>query len=222
MADAKEVAVVVGASGGLGEALVEACAVDGGMAVAALSRRPAPADRRQGVVRAYACDAADAAAVERTFQAVGTDLGPPDLVVFNVGAWRPGSVLDVHPDELEGAWRQGCLAGFVVAQVAARGMAARGRGTILFSGATAALRGSKGYVALAVPKAGLRMVAQSVARELGPKGVHVAHVVIDGQIGAAGGGLAPADIARAYLALYRQPRGAWTHELDLRAHDEGF
>lgn len=221
MAGAGEVAVVVGATGGLGEALVEACAADGGMAVAALSRRPAPAGGR-GAVRSYACDATDGAAVERTFQAVEADLGPPDLVVFNVGGWRPGSVLDVRPDELEGAWRQGCLAGFVVAQAAARGMAARGRGTILFSGATAALRGSKGYVALAVPKAGLRMVAQSFARELGPGGVHVAHVVIDGRIGAAGGGLPPADIARAYLALHRQPRGAWTHELDLRAHDERF
>lgn len=219
MAAGGEVAVVVGASGGLGRALIDACAGEG-MRVAAVSRHPS-AHAAPGV-RAYACDATRPPEVRRTFEAIRADLGEPDLVVHNIGAWRPGSVLDVTPEELEEAWRAGCLSGFIVGQEAARGMAARGRGTILFSGATAALRGSKGFAALAVPKAGLRMVAQSMARELGPRGVHVAHVVIDGHIGARGDRLAPGDIARAYLALHRQPRGAWTHELDLRAHDEPF
>ena len=103
-------------------------------------------------------------------------------------------------------------------------MLEHGRGTILFTGATASLRGGAGFVNLASPKFGLRAVAQSMARELGPKGIHVAHVVIDGQIGAVEGDakLNPADIAEAYWSLYRQPRSAWTLEADLRTWVEKF
>jgi NAD(P)-dependent dehydrogenase (short-subunit alcohol dehydrogenase family) len=173
-------------------------------------------------VRSYPCDATDPQAVKALFETVETDLGPPDLVVFNVGTWRPGSILEIKAEELEQAWRVACLGGFIVGQVAARGMVERGQGTILFSGATASIRGSANFAALAIPKFGLRALAQSMARELGSKGVHVAHIIIDGHIGASDGGLKPLEIADVYYVLHQQPRSVWTHEIDLRAWNEPF
>jgi NAD(P)-dependent dehydrogenase (short-subunit alcohol dehydrogenase family) len=143
------------------------------------------------------------------------------------------SILEAEPAEFERCWRVGCYAGFLVGRAAARRMVAQGGGTILFTGATASLRGGAGFVNLASPKFGLRAVAQSMARELGPKNIHVAHVVIDGQIRSAryehlldergsDSLLEPDSIATAYLALHRQPRSAWTQELDLRPWSEKF
>ena len=147
-------------------------------------------------------------------------LGVPDLVVFNVGTWDRGGILDLSPELFERAWRTGCLAGFLVGRAAARLMLPRGRGTIVFSGATGSLRGGSGFAAFAVPKFGLRALAQSMARELGPQGLHVAHVVLDGMIAGADDGapsaLAPAAIAAAYHDLHRQPRSAWTHASSAR------
>jgi NAD(P)-dependent dehydrogenase (short-subunit alcohol dehydrogenase family) len=183
--------------------------------------------------RAYACDASDEAAVEDLFRRIGADLGQPELVVYNAGAFVQRSILETSAEEFERCWRVGCLGGFLVGRAAARGMVARGRGTLLFTGATASLRGGAGFHNLAVGKFGLRALAQSMARELQPRGVHVAHVVIDGRIRhpdvvEKGGGhagddlLEPEAIAEAYYQLHLQPRSAWTLELDLRPWVEKF
>ena len=175
----------------------------------------------------FACDATQSAQVTATFAKIESDMGVPDLVVFNVGTWDQASILDISEELFSQAWRIGCLAGFLVGQTAARIMLPRGKGTIIFTGATASLRGGSGFAAFAVPKFGLRALAQSMARELGPKGLHVAHVILDGMIAAEGGSgsqstLAPAAIAEVYYDLYRQDRSAWSHELDLRPMNERF
>jgi NAD(P)-dependent dehydrogenase (short-subunit alcohol dehydrogenase family) len=229
--------MVVGVGPGLGFALVERFA-RAGMAVAMTARQAGRleqllAERPVDGARAYACDAADRAQVDRLFEQVQTELGTPELVTFNAGSFQPGSVLDIDPSEFERCWRIGCFAGFLVGKAAARLMVQDGRGTILFTGATAALRGSAKFANLAVPKFGLRALAQSMARELGPKGVHVAHVIIDGQIFSeryqhleAQRGpdslLRPEAIAETYYQLHLQLRSAWTHELDLRPWVEKF
>jgi NAD(P)-dependent dehydrogenase (short-subunit alcohol dehydrogenase family) len=164
---------------------------------------------------------------------VAAELGTPACVVFNAGGWARGSIVDLEPAAFERSWRAACFGGFLVGQAAARLMASSGSGTILFTGATASLRGGSGFAAFAAGKFGLRAVAQSMARELGPKGIHVAHIVIDGQIAspryqqlASERGpdalLEPAAIAQTYWDLYRQPRSAWTFELELRPWVERF
>jgi NAD(P)-dependent dehydrogenase (short-subunit alcohol dehydrogenase family) len=220
------VAVIVGAGPGLGAALARRFAT-AGMAVAVARRDAGTLGKLATEIggKAYACDATDAAAVENLFAAVTRDLGTPVLVVFNAGAYRPGGILDIDPRDFEDCWRIGCLGGLHVGQAALRRMAPLGAGTILYTGATASLRGSAGFANLAVPKFGLRALAQSMAREFGPKGIHVAHVLIDGQIGRDGGGdskLGPSAIAEAYLHLYEQHPSAWTHEMDLRPSVEKF
>jgi NAD(P)-dependent dehydrogenase (short-subunit alcohol dehydrogenase family) len=231
---AKEIALIVGVGPGLGASLARRFA-QGGLHVAIAARN---ADKLASLAhevggRVYGCDAADAASVERLFQEVERDLGAPHVAIYNAGAYAPGAVLDIEPAEFERCWRILCLGGFLVGQRAARSMAAAGRGTILFTGATASLRGGANFANLAVGKFGLRAVAQSMARELGPKGIHVAHVIIDGQIRSEryahleaqrppDGLLDPAAIAETYWQLHTQPRSAWTLELDLRPWVEKF
>lgn len=230
----KPVAVIVGAGPGLGSALAR-CFAKTGMAVAVARRNSDKLSELAAEVsgKAYSCDATDAGAVEDMFAAVTRDLGTPALAVFNAGAYRPGGILDIDPRDFEDCWRTGCLGGLHVGQAALRRMVPAGAGTIIFTGATASLRGSAGYVNLAMPKFGLRALAQSMAREFGPKGIHVAHTIIDGQIAGERRGyrvdergddavLAPAAIAEAYLHLHQQPRSAWTQELDLRPSLEKF
>jgi len=224
----KEVAIVVGAGPGLGNALVARFA-EAGMTVAAVSRRGiAPeVQKGSGIVRGYACDATMGDQVKALFASLEQELGPPDLVVFNVGTWDRASILQISDELFMHAWRTGCFGGFLVGRSAAEFMLPHGRGTIIFTGATGSIRGGAGFAAFAVPKFGLRALAQSMARELGPKGLHVAHVIIDGMIGEAGeapqeGVLKPADIAEAYYQLHRQKRSAWTHEIDLRPSAEKF
>jgi NAD(P)-dependent dehydrogenase (short-subunit alcohol dehydrogenase family) len=231
------VAVVVGVGPGLGFALAKRFA-SGGMRVALAARRQHSVEALlakeplEGAI-AYACDATRKDQVERLFEAVGRDLGTPSLVAFNAGAFRPGSVLEIDVDDFVRCWEVGCLAGFLVGQAAARRMVAARAGTILLTGATAALRGSANFANLAVPKFGLRALAQSMARELGPKGIHVGHVIIDGQIRSErhrhledqrgpDSLLQPDAIAEMYWQLHLQPRSAWTHELDLRPWSEKF
>ena len=230
----KPVAIVVGAGPGLGSALARRFAV-AGMAVAVARRN---ADKLSDLAaeiggKAYACDATDAGAVEDMFAAVTSDLGTPALAVYNAGAYRPGGILDIDPQDFEDCWRIGCLGGLHVGQAALRRMVPAGAGTIIYTGATASLRGSAGFVNLAMPKFGLRALAQSMAREFAPKGIHVAHAIIDGQIAGERPGyradergddalLAPEAIAEAYLNLHEQPRSAWTQELDLRPCLEKF
>jgi NAD(P)-dependent dehydrogenase (short-subunit alcohol dehydrogenase family) len=231
---AKDVALVVGVGPGLGAALARRFA-QGGLAVAIAARNP---DKLASLAeeiggRAYGCDAADAASVERLLEQVEREIGAPTVAVYNAGAYAPGAVLEIEAAEFERCWRILCLGGFLVGQRAARAMAAAGRGTILFTGATASLRGGANFANLAVGKFGLRAVAQSMARELGPKGIHVAHIVIDGQIRSEryahlekqrppDGLLDPAAIAETFWHLHAQPRSAWTLELDLRPWVEKF
>jgi NAD(P)-dependent dehydrogenase (short-subunit alcohol dehydrogenase family) len=221
-------AIVIGVGPGLGAALVQKC-VGEGMKVSAGARdrdrlRTLLEERGLHEVPALACDVTDAGSVASAFEDAIADGGAPDLVIFNASGYARGSILELAPGQLEAAWRVGCLGGFHVGQAAAKAMMPSGRGTILFTGATASLRGSANFAPFAIAKFGLRALAQSMARELGPKGIHVAHVVIDGQIGVTedDAKLKPADIAEAYWSLYRQPRSAWTLESDLRTWVEKF
>lgn len=233
----RETAIVFGVGPGLGWALAKRFATDN-MRVAVVARDETKLTsliKSEGGrdIRSYSADVSKIEDVLRVFNCVARDFGEPDLVVFNAGAFQKANVLDIDPADFERCWRVGCLGGLLVGQAAARSMVKSGRGTILFSGATAALRGSAGFANLAVPKFGLRALSQSMARELGPKGVHVGHVIIDGQIESEryrhlvkergeDSLLAPDAIAEVYLQLHRQPRSAWTHEMDVRPWSEKF
>ncbi len=228
-----ENAVIFGVGPGLGWNLALRCAEEGmGVTVAARGQEKLE-ELAAGVtlpgIRTAACDVADAAAVEAVFAGAESEQGPPDLVVFNASARTLGGILELDPRQVEQAWQVGALGGLQVAQSALRRMADRGRGTLLFTGATAGLRGSKNFAGFAMVKFSLRALAQSAAREFGPQGVHVAHVNIDGQIASprtAGRDprelLDPAAIAETYLMLHRQHPTAWTQELDLRPSLETF
>jgi NAD(P)-dependent dehydrogenase (short-subunit alcohol dehydrogenase family) len=234
---ARETAVVFGVGPGLGWALAKRFLTDG-LQVAAVARDAANLTaliEAEGshAIRPYAADVSNSNDVQRTFEQIDRELGEPDIVVFNAGAYKKASVLDIDPADFERCWRIGCLGGLLVGQAAARRMVKRGHGTIIFTGATAALRGSAGFANLAVPKFGLRALAQSMARELGPQGVHVGFVVIDGQIESEryrhlvdergeDSLLAPEAIAETYLQLHRQARSAWSHEIDVRPWSEKF
>jgi NAD(P)-dependent dehydrogenase (short-subunit alcohol dehydrogenase family) len=222
---APEVAVIVGAGPGLGTALVQRCA-EAGMRVAAVSRRGRAGKPHYDLVRGYSCDATVGEQVRNVFEGVADEFGPPSLVVFNVGIWDRGGILEISEGLFEQAWRIGCFAGFLVGRAAAASMLSQGSGTIIFSGATGSIRGGAGFAAFASPKFALRALAQSMARELGPKGIHVAHIILDGMIAQEGSPseslLQPAAIAETYYQLHRQDRAAWTQELDLRPSSEKF
>ena len=236
-----QVALIVGVGPGLGFALARRCAraeMHVALAARRVERLETMAAECSGVHhhgRAYGCDATREDEVRELFRAVEQDLGVPDLVIYNVGVFARKSVLDTTPEEFRRGWEVGCLGGFLVGQAAARRMLARPSpaGTILFTGATASLRGGAQFQNFAVGKFGLRALAQSMARELHPRGIHVAHVVIDGAIRPRGSvqhtGEQVADdmldadaIAENYLRLHCQPRSAWTQELDLRSWVEKF
>lgn len=231
-----EIAVIVGAGPGLGTSLVSRCLDEGMTVVAAARNAQARSELQQGPggdrVHLHDCDATSPEAVAELFRFVD-QFGAPDLVVFNAGAFQMANVLDIAPDDFEWCWRVGCFAGLLVAQAAGRRMVDKAQGTILFTGATAALRGGAGFANLASPKFALRALAQSLAREMAPRGIHVAHVIIDGQIRSArhehllgergpDSLLEPGEIAANYMALHRQQRSAWTFELDLRPWVEKF
>ena len=221
-----ETAVVVGVGPGLGSALVNAFSHEG-YTVLAAARKAAKVSALRDIERVLPvdCDATQAGQVDALFERA-TSIGPLRVAIFNAGTYERGTVVDTDPAHFERCWRVGAFGGFLVGRAAARHMLPAGQGTILFTGATASLRGGAGFVNLASPKFALRAVAQSMARELGPKGIHVAHVIIDGQIRGAEGEvdayLDPRNIATAYVALHRQHRNAWTQELDLRPWSEKF
>ena len=237
-----DTAIIVGAGPGLGAALAQRFShaeMNVVMAVRNIEKIETLARELSGIVHqtmAVACDATSEADVKRLFELVQAEFGTPQLVVYNAGAFVRKGVLDTSAEEFERCWRVGCLGGFLVGREAARAMLTRNaehKGTIIFTGATASLRGGALFQNLAVGKFGLRALAQSMARELQPQGIHVAHVVIDGQIegerpgyGAAERGkdavLDPAAIAETYYQLHRQPRNAWSHEVDLRPYIEKF
>jgi NAD(P)-dependent dehydrogenase (short-subunit alcohol dehydrogenase family) len=241
--DRTPVAVIAGAGEGLGFALGRRFA-KAGYNVALAARNAERLARLAGEIagaghKAFAAptDLREEQEVMALFDALESEQGPVEVAVFNAGANFRASIQETPADMFEKVWRLGCYAGFLFGREAARRMAPRGKGTLLFTGATASVRGSAHFAAFAAAKNGLRAVAQSMARELGPRGIHVAHVVIDGMIDSAAtrarfpervkdlGADAMLDtgaIAELYFQIHAQPRSAWTFEADLRPAAERF
>lgn len=232
-----------GATAGIGGAVALRIAAGGlpvyitGRSLDKLNTTVAAINQSGGQASAIQVDASDEAQIIAAFEQVENDGFSVDLVVHNVGTNRPSGFMQTTPEMLEHHWRNDCLSGFFVGQQAAKRMQPRGRGTILFTGASASLRGKAQFGAFAAAKSGLRIMAQSMARDFGPKGIHVAHIIIDGivdgerlrqfapqLIAAQGdnGALNPTAIAETYWQIYQQHRTAWTHELDLRPFKESW
>jgi NAD(P)-dependent dehydrogenase (short-subunit alcohol dehydrogenase family) len=239
------VAIIIGAGDATGAAIARAFARDG--LIACIVRRPTNADALEALAqsirdeghdaRACPADARDDDAMVALFARIEAEVGPIEVAVFNIGANVNFPIVETTTRVYRKVWEMACLGGFLTGREAARHMIPRGRGTILFTGATASLRGGTGYAAFSGAKAALRMLAQSMARELGPQNIHVAHIVIDGAIdtafirerhpdfdGAKANDmlLSPDAIAANYVMLHKQHRTAWTHELDLRPWGERF
>jgi len=233
----QKVALIVGAGDAIGSAIAREFAEKG--FTVCMARRTAEA------VESYAkelcsegyeafgfgLDARKEDQVEALFSKIESEIGPIEVVVFNVGANVPMSILDTSARKFHKIWEMACFAGFLVGREAARKMAPRKSGTILFTGATASIRGGAIFGAFASAKHGLRALAQSMARELGPKNIHVAHVVIDAAVETQwikdnhpdykkliekDGVVQPKDLAKNYVMLHEQARNAWTFELDIR------
>ncbi|MBV1701152.1 MAG: SDR family oxidoreductase [Hyphomicrobiales bacterium] len=239
------VALVIGAGDATGAAIARAFAREG--YVACVTRRPRHADALEALAQslrdeglsahALPADARDEAQMQQLVETIEADIGPIEVAVFNIGANVRFSIGDTTAQVYRKVWEMACFSGFLMGREVSRHMLARNKGTLLFTGATASLRGGSGYAAFSGAKAALRMLAQSMARELGPRNIHVAHIVIDGGIDTAfiremrpdfealkakDGVLSPEEIARNYVMLHRQQRSAWTHELDLRPWCETF
>ena len=240
-----EAALIIGAGDATGGAIARAFAAEG--YVACVNRRPRHADTLEALAQsirdaghqaqAFPADARDEDAVVALVEAIERDVGPIGAAVFNIGANVRFPVTDTTAQVYRKVWEMAAFAGFLMGREVAKRMTPRGKGTIIFTGATASLRGGAGFSAFSGAKAALRMLAQSMARELGPQGIHVAHAVIDGGIDtefvrglrpdfdalkAKDGVLSPDAIAASYVALHKQHRSAWTHEMDLRPWMEGF
>ena len=228
-----ETALIVGTGAGLSASLARLFHKDG-KRVALASRRT---DKLAALctetnARAYACDAAKREDVEKLFAAVAKDIGVPDLVVYNPSARARGPIAELDPDQVLNALLVSCYGGFLVGQQATRAMLTAGHGSLLFTGASASVKGYARSAPFAMGKFGLRGLAQSMARELGPQNIHVAHFVIDGGIRQPGDTrgqdrgpdalLEPDAIAANYLHVHRQHRSAWTAEIELRPWVENF
>lgn len=242
-------ALIVGAGDATGGAIARAFAREG--YAACVTRRSADKlaplvaqiQADGGSAHAFGSDARKEEEVVALVEQIESTIGPIEVMVFNIGANVPESILTETARKYFKVWEMACFSGFLNAREVAKRMVARPlpaggqRGTILFTGATASLRGGAKFAAFSGAKMALRALAQSMARELGPQGVHVAHTIIDGAIDtefirsnfperyarkAEDGILKPDHIAAAYVMLHRQPRDAWTHELDLRPWIENF
>ena len=247
MASMNPVALIVGAGDSTGGATARRFAREG--YTACVTRREAERlaplvaqiEAEGGRAVAFGSDARKEEAVVALVERIESTIGPIEVLVFNIGANAPCSILDETARKYFKIWEMACFSGFLNGREVARRMVARAgperRQTIVFTGATASVRGSAGFAAFAGAKHGLRALAQSMARELGPRGIHVAHSIIDGAIDTAfirdnfperyalkdqDGILNPDHIADAYWMLHRQPRDAWTFELDLRPYMEKF
>ncbi len=239
----KKVVLVIGAGDATGGAIARRFAREGYAAV--IVRRDAEnlkdlTDQIRadgGEAHPFGVDARKEDQMVDLFAKVEAEIGPIEVAVFNIGANVNFSIVETTARVYTKVWEMAAFAGFLTGREAAKHMLPRGRGTILFTGATASLRGAKGFSAFAGAKFALRALAQSMARELGPQGIHVAHAIIDGAIDTAwiaenfpqryalkdqDGILDPDHIADAYWMLHSQPRDAWTHELDLRPWMETF
>jgi NAD(P)-dependent dehydrogenase (short-subunit alcohol dehydrogenase family) len=237
-------ALVVGAGDFIGAAIARRFAAGGYLTavgrrhVEKLAPLVAEIEASGGRARGFALDARDEANVQTVFETIERELAPLEVVIFNVGANVSFPITETTSRVFRKVWEMACLAGFLTGREAARVMLPRARGSIFFTGATASLRGGKGYAAFASAKFGLRALAQSMARELGPSNIHVAHLVIDAGVDtgfvrermrAAGRDpealapdtlMAPAAIGEVYWMLHQQPRNAWSFELDLRPYGE--
>jgi NAD(P)-dependent dehydrogenase (short-subunit alcohol dehydrogenase family) len=243
MATGNPVALIIGAGDATGGAIAKRFARGG--FTACVTRRHgdqlAPLveeiEKEGGKARAFGSDARDEDAVAKLFETIENEIGPIEVLVFNPGANVNFPIRETTTRVYRKVWEMACFAGFLNGREAARVMVPRGKGTILFTGATASVRGGKGFSAFAGAKHALRALAQSMARELGPEGIHVAHVIIDGAIDTAfieetfpniyakkaqDGILKPEAIAEAYWQIHVQDRSAWTHEQDLRPWIESF
>jgi NAD(P)-dependent dehydrogenase (short-subunit alcohol dehydrogenase family) len=225
-------ALIVGAGAGLSASLARALAKAGiKVALAARSTGDLEALTGETGALAFACDAGKRAEVEKLFTDMERTCGAPDIVIYNASARARGPLVELDPDEVERALTVSAFGGFLVAQQAARRMLAKTHGAILFTGASASVKGYAQSAPFAMGKFALRGLAQSMARELAPQGIHVAHVVIDGGIKSARRGehadapdslLDPDAIAATYLQLIHQPRSAWAWEIELRPWVEKF
>jgi NAD(P)-dependent dehydrogenase (short-subunit alcohol dehydrogenase family) len=229
---ANDIALIVGAGRGLSASLARACAERGmRVAVAARNTEKLATLVAETGAKPYACDASQPPAVQALFRALDAELGTPALVVYNASARARGPFVELDPASVAKALEVSAYGGFLVAQEAAKRMLPLGRGTILFTGASASVKGYAQSAPFAMGKFALRGLAQSMARELAPKGIHVAHFVIDGGIRQPGearaergpdGFLDPDAIAQTYLQIHDQPRSAWTWEVELRPWTETF
>jgi len=237
----KKVVLVVGAGDATGGAIAKRFAQEG--FIACVTRRSA--EKLQPLVdsikangdeaHGFACDARKEDDVIALVEQIESEIGPIEAFVFNIGANVPCSILEETARKYFKIWEMACFSGFLNAREVAKRMAKRERGTILFTGATAGTRGAAGFAAFAGAKHGIRALAQSMARELGPMNIHVAHIIVDGAIDTdfirdnfpekyatkdQDGILNPDHIAENYWYLHSQPRDAWTFELDLRPWNE--
>ena len=227
-----ETALIVGAGSGLSASLARLFAREGmRVALAARQTEKLAAVCKETGARAFACDAVNADQVERLFEDVEHAVGVLDVVVYNASARARGPFADLVPAEVERALIVSAFGGFLVAQQAVRRMLPKGRGAVLFTGASASVKGYPQSAPFAMGKFALRGLAQSMARELAPQGIHVAHFVIDGGIRNPGrteppdkpdSMLDPDAIAASYLHVLKQPRSAWTWEIELRPWVEKF
>ncbi len=238
-------ALVIGAGDATGGAIARAFAAEG--YTACITRRPRHAETLEALAQsirddgfqaqAYPSDARDEEAMAALIESVERDIGPIEVAVFNIGANVNFSVVETTAQVYRKVWEMAAFGGFLMGREVAKRMLERQSGTIIFTGATASIRGGAGFSAFSGAKAALRMLAQSMARELGPHNIHVAHAVIDGgidtdfirsirpdfeQAKAEDKLLSPNAIAASYVALHKQHRSAWTHELDLRPWAETF
>jgi len=225
-------ALIIGAGAGISASLARRL-TEAGLQVALAARN---ADKLASLAaetgaKAFQADASDPAAVARLFDQVDAELGEPDVVIYNASARAPGSVAEIEPEAVRRAFEISAFGGFLATQQAARRMLKHGNGAILLTGASASVKGFPLSAAFAMGKFALRGLAQSAARELGPRGIHVAHFVIDGGVRSAARAepadrpdsmLSPDGVAQSYLDVLRQPRSAWSLEVELRPWVEKF
>jgi len=236
-----KVALIIGAGDAIGSAIVRKFS-ERGLTVCATRRN---GDKLTPLINeikatgrkahAFACDARNEESTKELFAKIENEIGEIEVVVFNIGANMPMGILETDSRKFFKIWEMACFAGFLNGREAAHYMSKRQRGTIIFTGATASVRGAAGFAAFSSAKQGLRAVAQSMARELGPQNIHVAHVIIDAAVDTqwirdnfpdyeqrkkVDGIVNPSDLAANYVTLYEQPRNAWTCELDIRPWEE--
>ena len=234
-----KVAVVVGVGTGLGSAIAHRFAREG-FSVGLIARSAKTLANIQSDLEnlgskalSVNADVTDPVSLAAALDLIKLELAPPDILVYNAGIFKVNGILELSPEEFEYCWKVNCFGAFVATQQVLPAMLERGKGTILLTGATASLRGSARFSALAVGKFGLRALAQSLAREFGNQGIHVAHIVIDGMINTPNirelfpqveedNLLSPDAIAETYWHLYKQEPSAWTLEMDIRPAVEKF